>query len=108
LPELSQPDSVAASSNLLQAGIGEANAAVEHQSSLGISQHWSRTLVSLPARFEPEPPTPSAMEDRLTRIETKLDERATEHAAFAVKLDLRMARLETLLARLVSAQTATS
>jgi hypothetical protein len=91
----------------------------EHQSSLGVDHHWSHTLVSLPARFEPEPPAISvleqrldrldaALEDRLTRVEAKLDERATEHAAFAGDMNVRMARLEALLTQLVGAHAITS
>jgi hypothetical protein len=93
--------------------------------------------VSLPVRFEPGPPEPSAMEGRLARVEAKLDaaledrtarvegvevkldaaledrlarveERATEYAAFAGDISVRMARLEALLTQLVGSHVTTS
>jgi hypothetical protein len=75
----------------------------ENQPSLrvGSTHHWSHTLVLLPARTIPQPPAPSVLEERLTRVEAKLDERATEHAVFAEDMNARMGRLETLLAQLV-------
>jgi hypothetical protein len=104
LPALPQSDSVAASGDALQAGIEEAHAAIEHHSSL--------------ARAEQESPTSSVMEERLARVEAKLDavleerlvrdERAAEHAAFVGEMNTRMGRLEALLAQLIGAQTATS
>jgi hypothetical protein len=95
-----------ASYDSLKADIGDAQAAdePEDQLSLDASHYSPHTLVSLPTRFEPVPPAPSTMEGRLARIEAKLDERA----AFAEKLDLRMARLETLLVQLVGGQAVPS
>jgi hypothetical protein len=81
----------------------------EYKSSLDASvHHWSHTLVSLPAHVQPKPPALSVHEQRLARVEKKLDERARDHAAFAEDMNSRMGRLETLLSQLIGARGAPS